>query len=112
MNWCNLDCRLEHLAAHILNTAKHRHGIEAAAGKQAWQVRMAQALEAMMHCCHVAYHKGVAMCRFEAAWLDYISLHDIDFKDSLSCVCKGNSEFLPELVQMASCLAAKPSWWG
>ncbi|KAL3155914.1 hypothetical protein ABBQ32_012911 [Trebouxia sp. C0010 RCD-2024] len=47
--------------------------------------------------------------KFGAAWLDYISLHDIDFKDSLSCVCKGKLGVLPELVQMASCLAAKPS---
>ena len=31
------------------------------------------------------------MCRFEAAWLDFVSLHDIDFKQSLQCSCPANN---------------------
>lgn len=37
----------------------------------------------------LVYHTLADVCKFGAAWLEYISLHDINCKDSLSCVCEG-----------------------
>jgi len=89
-HWSDVDCCLERPASYILYAPRHRHLLNADISQQAWQVCMKDnAGVSKLDSMPSAWRITSACCRFGAAWLDYISSQNIDFRDSLSCACEG-----------------------